>query len=91
MAKKTADAAPAATTADPPVESTPPPIPGLTEGRVVHFNDGGKARAAIVAEVLDATNGWCWLAVFEPGHREVRPVRCFMGDEPGAWNWPPRA
>ena len=73
---------------------------GLTVGRIVHYvaygtpggeYPAGAHRAALVTEVLDADNGVCTLAVFNP--TGIHWNRAIYSDTaaPGTWHWIERA
>lgn len=62
----------------------PKPIPGLIEGRMVHYvipddqKNGGQHRAATLCRVWDHTSGLCNLHVFWDGNND-------NADDRGPW------
>jgi hypothetical protein len=81
-------------------------IPGLTEGRIVHFilEDGpnkGHARAAMIVKVWDKETGCCNLAVFGDGINDgiqfaggpIYRGSSLYSETPehGTWHWTPKS
>ena len=71
---------------------------GLTVGRMVHYiaygtpggeYTAGAHRAAVIAEVKDASTGLCTLMVINPTGAHWNPARFEPADRnlPGTWHW----
>lgn len=78
------------------------PIPGLTEGRMVHYvlPDGirkGEHRPAVIVKVWDHSHGTSNLQVFTDGHNDAdsglnglvwkTSIMYSKGKEPGTWHF----
>lgn len=83
-------------------DNQPQGIPGLTEGRIVHYvlEDGSHAgdhRPAIVVRVWDHEKGTINLQVFTDGSNDGEQYKSGIawktsrlyseGKEPGTWHW----
>lgn len=61
-----------------------------TLGRIVHYNDGGTMRAALVIRVRPELHDRVDLRVFVASGDDVTEVAVTEGLESGTWRWPSR-
>jgi hypothetical protein len=80
---------------------TPPtPMPGLTEGRMVHYvldqgPSSGEHRAAVITRIWDHGRGYCNLTVFVDGSNDgydrwpawITSVAYSEAPKPRTWHW----
>jgi len=57
-------------------------------GRIVHFDDHGETRPALVVGVR--ASGSLDLTVFRPFGESFGPTDVEQGTSNGTWRWPPR-